>query len=83
MMDHEVDALTESSTGKLVRLLAMQLVDGRPRVDQIQMLTRAGLTSPEIGRILGINASTVRSTLSQTKARSPRARKSGEQSTEA
>ena len=53
-----------AANSRLLNLLGLILVDGKPRTEQITLLTRAGLASSEIGRLLGISPITVRTTLS-------------------
>ena len=63
------EPMTEATGQKIVDLLALNLVDGKPRGEQIQLLSRLGMSSPEIGRLLGITPSTVRVTQFRLKKR--------------
>jgi DNA-directed RNA polymerase specialized sigma24 family protein len=65
----DFDALSDSTSSKILALLALLLVDGKPRSEQVQLLARAGFGSGEIARVLGMNPSTVRVTLSRLRKR--------------
>jgi DNA-directed RNA polymerase specialized sigma24 family protein len=60
----------------IMRLAALQLIEGRPQPDQCLLLTRAGFQPKEIADLLGTTRNTVRVTLSNIRAsRKPRLRK--------
>jgi len=63
--------VVNSPNSKVTRLLAMLLVDGKARSEQIDLLTRAGFNSTEIGQVLGISPGRVRA--ANSKARSKKA----------
>jgi hypothetical protein len=75
-MAKNVDALGESAaTGglaspfetKLVNLLALHLVVGKPQADQIDLLNRAGFRAGEIAALLDTTPNTVSVSLYQQK----------------
>ncbi len=65
----ESDPLSESTARKLVLLLGMLAADGKSRPEQISMLSRAGLNSAEIGRVLDMSPGGVRSIASRARAK--------------
>lgn len=64
----ETDPVTDTGH-RIANLLALLVVDGKPRAEQVQLLARAGFGSGEMARILGMNPSTVRVTLSRLRKR--------------
>ncbi len=59
---------------KLTRLVACAIVDGRPQMEQIELLSRAGLQPKEIAAIIGTTANTVRVGLTNLRKRGARKR---------
>lgn len=51
----------------LIRLIAVGLTEGKPRQDQILLLSNAGLQPREIAELLGTSANSVSVALYQTK----------------
>ncbi len=63
---------TEELLGKmdvLIGLTAMTAIEGKLQSEQIQLLSRAGLASSEIAKLVGTTANTVSVTLSKLKAK--------------
>ena len=58
--------------GLTTRLLALQLVDGKKQVDQIRLLSKAGLTPKQIAELLETSSNTVSVTLSQIRRKGRR-----------
>ncbi len=51
----------------LIGMTAVAAIDGRPKGEQIQLLSRAGLAPGEIAKLVGTTANTVSVTLSKLK----------------
>ena len=53
---------------RIANLLALSLVTGKPQPEQISLLSAAGYTPSEIGRLIGTTPNTVSVTLSQLRS---------------
>lgn len=57
------DEILKSIEGKLesvLKILALQYVENKPKTDQANILLNLGMTSTEVGKILGKADSTIR-----------------------
>lgn len=52
----------------ITNLVALLLVKGESQSEQIRMLTAAGYTSTQVALLLGLNSTTVRTTLHRLRA---------------
>jgi DNA-binding CsgD family transcriptional regulator len=64
MQNLDTDAITQK-LDRLIRLVALGLVDGKKQREQIDLLARSGLPPREIADLLGTTANTVSVTMVQ------------------
>lgn len=63
----DIDVASESSIKKMANLLALYLTQGRPRIEQVQTLARAGYSNRETAELLACSESSVRGILFRAK----------------
>ena len=71
-MTREDESKSEATLAAILRLLAVQTVEGKSLTEKVQLLERAGLERNLIAEVCGTSPSSVRGMLSQARKRQPR-----------
>lgn len=59
-MSNEILKSIEQKLDTMLKLSALQYIKDKPKEDQANILLNLGLSSPEVGKLLGKSASTIR-----------------------
>jgi hypothetical protein len=66
----ESDALSESSSRKVANLLALQVIEGKAKQEQVRLLALAGFNNNEIAALVETTPGSVRAYRSSMRAKS-------------